>query len=160
MEVEQNAVVTFDYTLTDQRGQVIESTEGDEPLAYLHGHRNIIAGLEKALEGKAEGDRIHVSLPPAEAYGDRDEALVQTLPRSAFEGVDKLEVGMTFHAQAGEDDHVVQVTDVSEDGVTVDGNHPLAGEPLTFDVEIKEIRPATEEELQHGHVHGAHGEHG
>jgi len=132
---------------------------GHEPLSYLHGAGNIIPGLEDALVGKVVGDKLNVSVNAAEAYGLRDDSLVQELPSNMFSGIDNIEVGMEFHAETEQGLQVVTVTKVEGDQVTIDGNHPLAGVDLTFDVEITEVRAATEEELNHGHAHGAGGHH-
>ena len=159
MTISNNSVASIHYTLTDGSGKVLDSSEGQEPLAYLHGSGNIIPGLEKALLGKSVGDKLHVNIPAAEAYGLRDDSMVQELPTNMFSGIDQIEVGMEFHAETEHGLQVVTVTNVEGDTVTIDGNHPLAGVDLTFDVEVTEIRPATEEELQHGHAHGAGGHH-
>jgi FKBP-type peptidyl-prolyl cis-trans isomerase SlyD len=159
MQVGKNAVVSIDYTLKDPQGQVLDSSVGKQPLPYLHGTGNLIPGLEKELEGKSAGDHLRVTIPPAEAYGERDDRLVQTVSRSAFQGSD-VKVGMQFRTQGeGGAAGVVTVTKVEGDQVTVDGNHPLAGMPLDFEVTIKEVRAATKEELAHGHVHGPGGHH-
>lgn len=159
MNISNNCVASFHYTLTNSEGQVIDTSEGQEPLAYLHGSGNIIPGLEKALLGKAVGDKLNVSIPAAEAYGVRDDSMVQELPSNMFSGIDQIEVGMEFHAETEQGLQVVTVTKVEGDTVTIDGNHPLAGVDLTFDVEITDIRAASEEELEHGHAHGAGGHH-
>ncbi len=159
MEITENKVVMFHYTLKDAQGEEIESSRGGDPLAYIHGKSNIIQGLESALEGREAGDEFVVQIPPEEAYGERDERLVQDVPRDIFEGVDDVEVGMQFRAESQAGEQMVTVTEVEGDEVTVDGNHPLAGETLSFDVEITGVREATEEELSHGHPHvgGTHG---
>jgi FKBP-type peptidyl-prolyl cis-trans isomerase SlyD len=159
MNISQNSVVSIHYTLTDGEGKVIDSSEGQEPLAYLHGAGNIIPGLEKALLGKAVGDKFTVSIPAAEAYGVRDDSMVQQLPSNMFSGIDNIEEGMEFHAETEHGLQVVTVTSVEGDNVTIDGNHPLAGVDLTFDVEVEDIRAASAEELEHGHAHGAGGHH-
>lgn len=159
MLVTANKVVTIDYTLTDARGQVIDSSNGRDPLAYLHGNQNIIPGLENALEGKRKGDSLNVRVAPAEGYGEREEGLIQSVPRNLFENSEELEVGMQFQSMSEEGVRLVTVVGVSNDTVTVDANHPLAGETLNFDVTITDVRDASEEELQHGHVHGPHGHH-
>jgi len=160
MQIDQDKVVLIHYTLTNDKGEVIDSSSGGEPLAYLHGQGNIIPGLEKALEGKQAGDKLDVKVAPADGYGERDDQLVQQVPRRAFSGVQNVQPGMQFHAQtSGGNTRVVTVTRVAGDMVTVDGNHPLAGENLSFAVEVTEVRDATEEELSHGHVHGPGGHH-
>ena len=147
-------VVSMHYTLTDESGNVLDASEEDNPLSYLHGANNIIPGLEKALTGKVAEDALQVKVEPAEAYGEKIPELMQTVDKAAFQGVDNLEPGMAFEAQ-GENGQVQRVVIASIDGdqVTVDGNHPLAGVTLNFDVKIVSVRDATEEEISHGHVH-------
>jgi FKBP-type peptidyl-prolyl cis-trans isomerase SlyD len=159
MNISPNSVASIHYTLTDGEGKVIDTSEGQEPLAYLHGAGNIIPGLEKALLGKTVGEKFTVSIPAAEAYGVRDDSMVQQLPSNMFSGIDNIEVGMEFHAETEHGLQVVTVTNVEGDNVTIDGNHPLAGVDLTFDVEVADIRAASAEELEHGHAHGAGGHH-
>lgn len=158
MQISNNSVVTIDYTLTNDAGEVIDSSRDAEPMAYLHGARNIIPGLEAALEGKSAGDAIQVHVEPDDAYGAHQEGLIQAIDRSMFEGVDTLEVGMEFHAQTNDGSmQIIRIVSVDGDEVTIDANHPLAGVPLNFDVTVVEVRDATEEELAHGHVHGPGG---
>lgn len=159
MQVTDKKVVSMKYKLTNDAGEVLDQSPEGQPLTYLHGASNIIPGLEKELSDKSTGDMFKVRIVPEDAYGSRDESMVQVLPRSAFQGVDNIEPGMQFQAQGQNGTVMITVTNVAGDNVTVDGNHPLAGEALTFDVEIEEIRDATEEELEHGHVHGAGGSH-
>jgi FKBP-type peptidyl-prolyl cis-trans isomerase SlyD len=159
MEITQQRVVTIHYTLTNDAGEVLDSSRGAEPLAYLHGAGNIIPGLENALAGKRAGDKLSVRVEPAQGYGERDDRLVQHVPRRAFQGIAEIQPGMSFHAESSNGPMRVTVTRVAGDMVTVDGNHPLAGEPLNFDVEVADVRAATEEELSHGHVHGPGGHH-
>lgn len=157
MQIAQNAVVSFHYTLTNNEGEVLDSSEGREPLAYIHGAGNIVPGLEKELDGKTSGDELKVAVSPEEGYGEVQEALVQEVPREAFQGVADIEAGMQFQAQTQGGPLMVTVTKVEGDTVTVDGNHPLAGETLNFDVQITNVREASAEELEHGHVHGEGG---
>ncbi len=157
MEAANQRVVYIHYTLTNDGGEVLDSSRGGEPLAFLYGAGNIIPGLEKALGGKTAGEQLQVRVEAGEAYGERDERMVQEVPRSAFQGVDQIEPGMAFNAQSNQGPVRVVVTAVSEATVTVDGNHPLAGQALNFDVEVTEVRAATEEEMTHGHVHGPGG---
>jgi FKBP-type peptidyl-prolyl cis-trans isomerase SlyD len=159
MEIANQRVAYIHYTLTNDAGEVLDSSREAGPLAYLHGAGNIVPGLESALSGKKAGDRLNVKVAPTEGYGDRDEALVQDVPRRAFQGISDIKPGMAFTAQSNRGAMRVVVTRVAGDMVTVDGNHPLAGETLNFDVEVTEVRPATEEELSHGHVHGPGGHH-
>ena len=159
MQIAKDKVASIEYTLTDSAGQVLDSSVGGDPLAYLHGAGNIIPGLEKALEGKVVGDAFKVSIAPTEGYGEKDDSLLQTVPRTMFAGVDEIEVGMQFHAQTDHGMQVITVANVDGNNVTVDGNHPLAGQTLNFDVKVVEVRAASNEELEHGHVHGPGGHH-
>lgn len=148
------------YKLTDPQGQVLDSSHGHGPMAYLHGVGQIIPGLEKALEGKGAGEKLAVTVEPDEAYGPRDEQKVRTVMRSKFGRNARVEVGMQFQAQSPDGAHgVARVIGLEGDVVTVDANHPLAGVPLTFEVSIEAIRDATDEELEHGHAHGPDGHH-
>lgn len=156
MQIANNTVVAIAYTLTDDGGTVLDSSEGGEPLAYLHGVGQIIPGLENALDGKAAGDAFQVRIAPADGYGERDEDLRQEVTRDMFDGHD-IEVGMRFMAQMAGAEHVFTVVGIDGDDVTVDGNHPLAGVALNFDVKVVSVRAATEEELSHGHAHGDDG---
>ncbi len=147
-------VVSMHYKLTDNDGNVLDSSEGAEPLTYLHGAGNIIPGLEKELVGKSEGDSQKVKVEPAEGYGEINPELIQVVDKAAFQGVESIEAGMSFEAKAsdGSVQHIV-VKSVEGEEVTVDANHPLAGVTLNFDVEIISIRDATEDEISHGHAH-------
>lgn len=149
-----NLVVSMHYTLTNNDGEVLDSSEGAQPLVYLHGAGNIIPGLERELTGKVAGDSLDVKVAPADGYGEVVPELMQVVPRSAFQGVDEVEVGMAFTAsgEGGQTQRIV-VAAVEGDNVTVDANHPLAGVELNFAVEIVDVRDATEEELAHGHAH-------
>ncbi|MBN2866639.1 MAG: peptidylprolyl isomerase [Thiotrichales bacterium] len=158
MTLEDNKVGLIEYTLTDETGETIDASNGN-PLAYLHGHGNLIPGLEKELAGKTVGDKFTTTIPASEGYGERVDALVQTVPASMFQGVDNIEVGMRFEAQSDHGMHSVEVTSVEDGQVTVDGNHPLAGVALTFDIEIIGVRAATDEEIEHKHAHGDGGHH-
>ena len=158
MTIKHNSAVSFHYTLTDDDGQQLDSSAGREPLAYLHGAGNIVPGLENALEGKNVGDSMTVAVSAAEGYGESQPELIQEVPRESFQGVDDIQVGMQFEAQTGNGQSVpVTVTAVTEEFVTVDGNHPLAGKNLNFDVSITDVRDPTQEELDHVHIHGPDG---
>jgi FKBP-type peptidyl-prolyl cis-trans isomerase SlyD len=159
MQIAENTVAAFHYTLTDDNGQVIDSSEGREPLAYLHGSGQIVPGLEKAMAGRVAGDQFKVDVAPAEGYGEHHPELAQELPREAFQGVEDIQPGMQFQGHGPQGVINVTVTKVDGQTVHIDGNHPLAGQTLHFDIEVTEVRPATEEELAHGHVHGAGGHH-
>jgi len=154
MQVAKNKVISIDYTLTDAQGTELDSSQGRGPFAYIHGIGNIIPGLEAALEGKSTGDQVNAVIPPENAYGVRDEALVQQLPRSQFDTDQDIQVGMQFQAMSEAGPRVVTVVSVEDDNVTIDANHPLAGVTLHFDVTVNDIREATGEELDHGHAHG------
>lgn len=158
--ITENSVVQFNYTLKDDNGQVIDQSPEGHPLAYLHGHQNIIPGLEAQMLGKSVGDKFTAVIAPEDAYGEFDEAAVQEVPKENFQGVDSIQAGMQFQSQT-DDGHVMLVTvrDVQDDVVIVDANHPLAGKTLHFDVEVVDIRPATQDEIAHGHAHGVGGHH-
>lgn len=154
MQIEKNKVVGIDYTLTDDKGKVLDSSEGLEPLCYLHGADNIITGLERALEGQEVGAELQVLVTPEDGYGDRDESLMQEIPKEEFDEIEDLEVGMEFEVETEEGPRVILITEIGDEVVTVDGNHPFSGINLSFKVAVREIRKATEEELEHGHAHG------
>lgn len=159
MKIAKNQAVQIHYTLKNDAGEVLDSSDGAEPLAYLQGHGNLISGLEAALEGKRAGDKLNVSIAPVDGYGVHDASLVQEVPRSAFKGIDDIQEGMQFRAESNQGPRMVTVTKVTEATITVDGNHPLADQTLHFAVEVVDVRAATEEELSHGHVHGPGGHH-
>jgi len=159
VSIKKDSVVTFNYTLKDDGGEVIDSSAPGEPLAYLHGHGNLVPGLERELEGKSAGEQLSVKVTAADGYGERNKDLIQKIPRRSLKGINKITVGMRLHAQTQEGPRAVTVTAVTGDMVTIDGNHPLAGKNLNFDIELVEVRDATEEELAHGHVHGPGGHH-
>ena len=159
MQINDNSIVSFHYTLTDKDGKVIDSSEGNQPLTYLHGLGQIVPGLENALTGKTIGDKLSVDVSAAEGYGEHHDFMVQQVPRDAFQGVDDIEPGMQFQAETPQGPMTVTVTAADESTVTVDGNHPLAGQALFFAVEIVSVREASAEEISHGHVHGEGGHH-
>ncbi|MCG6969350.1 MAG: peptidylprolyl isomerase [Gammaproteobacteria bacterium] len=157
MQIAKHKVVTLDYTLTDKDGNVLDQSQGGE-FTYLHGAKNIIPGLENALDGKKSGDEVKVSVAPDDGYGQRNDALTQVVPKDAFESNDEIQVGQQFHAQTPEGQYVmITVMNVEGDQITIDGNHPLAGVDLNFDVKVVDVRDATDEEVSHGHVHGPEG---
>ncbi len=159
MQAEKNKVVTIDYTLKDDEGNLIDESNTGE-FAYLHGANNIIPGLEKELEGKQTGDSIQVSIKPEDAYGEVDMAKIQKAPRSMFPDDVEIKPGMQFHAQTPDGQNItVTVTAVEDDHVVIDGNHPLAGVTLNFDVTVRDVRDASAEEIEHQHVHGPGGHH-
>lgn len=153
MQIAEGTVVAMDYALKDDEGTIIDQSQPGQPLSYLHGHNNIIPGLESALLGKAAGESVEVRVAPEEGYGELNPALEQEVPRDRFQGVEELEVGMQFQASTDQGPVSVRVVKVGEDTVTVDGNHPLAGKHLNFNVTVQEVRAATEEEIAHGHIH-------
>lgn len=159
MQITKNKVATIDYTLKNDAGEVLDSSEGGQPLAYLHGTGNLIPGLESALEGQSPGDNIQVSVPPEDAYGLRDESLRMDVSLSQFDSVQNLEVGMQFLVPSEEGERVIRVEEIKGNKVTIDGNHQLAGMTLHFDVTVRDVRDATQEEKAHGHVHGPSGHH-
>ena len=159
MQIADNKIVLIHYTLSNLDDEVMDSSAGGEPLAYLHGKGSIVPGLEKELLGKKAGDKVKVEVSPEEGYGELNEELIQEVERAAFEGVEAIEVGMRFMAQTAWGQQPVVVTAVTEETVIVDGNHPLADQSLKFDVEVVEVRDASEEELEHGHAHGEGGHH-
>lgn len=154
MQITDKTAVSFHYTLTNPSGEQLDSSRGEEPLLYLHGAGNIIAGLEAALAGKSVGDIFNVTIPPEDGYGELAPEMVQVVSKKMFEGMD-VEVGMQFHADVSHGSGIITITEIDGDDVTIDGNHPLAGETLIFDVEVVDVRPATDDEMAHGHVHGA-----
>ena len=154
MQIAEQSVVSIHYILTNDAGETLDTSDGREPLVYLHGAQNIIPGLENELTGKSIGDSFDVTIQPENAYGTVNPELVQTVPHSAFEGVEKVEPGMQFQARGDDGEtQVIAVTEVTDSGVTVDGNHPLAGQVLNFSVRVEKVREATEDEIAHGHLH-------
>lgn len=151
MKVQENSVVTIHYVLRDDDGEVVDQSSG-EPLSYLHGQGNIIPGLEKALEGYETGQEVETTIAPDEGYGEYNDALVQNVGRDAFEGVDNLEVGMSFRAESDAGNMIVTIKDVGNEEVTVDGNHVLAGQNLNFTVTVSEVREATNDEIEQGDI--------
>ena len=158
MKITKDKVVGFDYKLTDSDGQVLDTSEGRQPLYYLHGAGNLIPGLESSLEGKSAGDQLQVTVEPSDGYGERNEALRQDVPRERFQGIDDLQLGMQFRVPTDNGGNlVVTVVEIDDDVVTLDGHHTLAGVTLNFDVTVREVRDATDDELAHSHVHGPGG---
>ncbi|EKO3610878.1 peptidylprolyl isomerase [Vibrio metschnikovii] len=157
MKIEKNMVVSIAYQVKMEDGVVVDQSTVEAPLEYLHGHNNLITGLERELEGKVIGDKFSATVAPEDAYGEHSDALVQRVPSDVFQGVDELEVGMRFLADTDQGPIPVEITEVDGDEVVVDGNHMLAGQTLTFDVEVIALREATAEELEHGHIHHAGG---
>jgi FKBP-type peptidyl-prolyl cis-trans isomerase SlyD len=160
MSIEANQVVSISYTLRDDKDIIIDQTPEGETLTYLHGNHQLIPGLEKELAKCEVGQEIKVTIPPAEAYGERIPELIGKYPRDMFQGVDEINLGMQFNGQDNQGNPVIlTVVGIEEEEIEVDGNHPLAGQTLHFEVKVEEVRAATEEELEHGHAHGPGGHH-
>ena len=160
MQIAADSVVSIDYTLKSDEGSIIDQSQPGQPMDYLHGHQNIIPGLENALLGKSVGESVDVRVEPAEGYGEFNPDLEQVVPRERFQGVENLEVGMQFQASTEQGPVSVRIKQVEGEDVTVDGNHPLAGQHLNFSVTIQAVREATEEEKTHGHIHASGAEGG
>jgi FKBP-type peptidyl-prolyl cis-trans isomerase SlyD len=158
MQIARDTVVSIAYTLSNDAGEVLDASERSEPLVYMHGRGQIIPGLEHALAGRSTGDSFQVRISPDDAYGEHDPDLVQQARRSQFGG-ETPEVGMRVEAEGPDGGETLTIVAIDGDVVTLDGNHPLAGVPLNFDVTVVEVRAATAQELAHGHVHGAGGHH-
>ncbi|NVK42491.1 MAG: peptidylprolyl isomerase [Oceanospirillaceae bacterium] len=159
MEITKDKVVQFHYSVRDTDGNEIENSRRGEPMAYLHGHQNMLSGLEKAMEGRVAGDIFSVTLAPEEAYGKRVENAEQRVPVKHLQGAKKWRPGMVAQVHTEQGVRQVQVVKVGKFMVTVDTNHPLAGKTVTFDVEVIDVRDATSEERDHGHAHGVGGHH-
>jgi FKBP-type peptidyl-prolyl cis-trans isomerase SlyD len=158
MQIAKHTVVSIHYTLHNDEGTVLDSSAGKDPLHYIQGIGNLIPGMEEGLEGKQKGDKLEIKVSPEKGYGERNDDLIQKVPRSAF-GDQEVRPGMQFQAQSNHGAQVVTVTEVGLENITVDGNHPLAGVALNFSVEVMDVRSATPDELEHGHVHGPGGHH-
>ncbi len=159
MQIEDKKIVVINYTLSSDEGEMLDQSD-DGSFAYLHGADNIVAGLESALTGKTVGDSLNIKVLPADGYGERNDEMVQVVGKEMFETDAELEVGTQFHAEGPEGDQImITVAEIDGDDITIDGNHPLAGVNLNFDVSIIEVRDASEEEISHGHVHGPDGHH-
>lgn len=155
MQIANETAVWLQYTLRNAAGEVLDASEDNEPLVYIHGQGDIVPGLEKALDGKLAGTKFSVTVSPEEGYGVRSNSKVQTVARSAFEDDAEIEPGTQFQAEGPDGVSIVTVVEVAGDDVTIDANHPLAGETLHFEIEVVKVRAATAEELEHGHVHEA-----
>lgn len=153
MKIETNSVVSIHFGVAEVDGNPLDSTENGSPLEYIQGTQYLVPGLEKELEGKAPGYKFDLKLEAEDAYGPFQESLVQQVPRSLFEGVDEIEVGMSFQAETEQGPRTVEVTEVSEENVSIDANHPLAGMALQFVGEVIAVRAATADEIAHGHIH-------
>ncbi len=153
MQIGPNSVVSIHYTLSNDAGETLDASAEGSPLVYLHGAHNIIPGLERELVGKRVGDALTVKVQPEDGYGTKQDELIQQVPRNAFPDSDSLQVGMRFTAESDQGHISVVITELTDTTATVDGNHPLAGVVLNFDVNIADIREASAEEIAHGHVH-------
>lgn len=153
MNIGDNCVVSIHYTLTDDEGDELDSSIGQDPFSYLHGTRSIIPGLERALTGRQEGEALQVTIEPRDAYGEIDPELIQKVPREAFAGIEDLQEGMQFQTGEGSRTLNITVREVGDNEVTIDANHPLAGRVLHFDLRIEAVRKADDEEIAHGHIH-------
>ena len=153
MKITNNSVVVMHYAVSDSEGTLIDSSYDHKPMAIIQGTGYLIPGLEDALIGHQEGDKFEVAISSEQAYGNRHDEYVQTVPKELLQGVEELAVGTQLRASTDDGEQTVIVIDVTDDEVTVDGNHPLAGLDLSFDVDILDVRTATEEELAHGHIH-------
>lgn len=157
MKIEHGKVAMIHYALKNEAGETIDSTHNDQPMGYLHGHNNLMPGLENALMGKDQGEKFTVSLAPEEAFGPHNELHVREVPKDQFDNLEGLKPGMHLQVKSQQGAQIVTVVKVTEENVTVDFNHPLAGQTLHFDIEVLEVRDATPEEIAHGHIHGAGG---
>jgi len=157
MKISTNKVVVLHYAVSDSEDTLIDSSYDHNPLSIIHGTGYLIPGLEDALTDHVADDKFEVEVPADQAYGQRHDDYVQTVPKEMFASIEDLAVGAQLRATTDDGEQTVIVIDMTEDEITVDGNHPLAGMDLKFDVEVLEVRDATEEELAHGHVHGEGG---
>lgn len=153
MQIQKNHVATFHFTLKNTDGDVIDSSQGQDPLSILVGHANIAPGVDQALMGKSAGDTFTATVEPEQGYGERNDQAVQNVPLTAFEEIEDLQVGMELMADTEQGPRPIKVLAIEDGEVTVDGNHPLAGQTLVFDIEITDVRDGLEEELEHGHAH-------
>ncbi|MCL4161443.1 UNVERIFIED_CONTAM: hypothetical protein GTU68_009372 [Idotea baltica] len=159
MTIVKNSIATLHYTLKDNDGEILDVADENNPFLYMHGVGGMIPGLEKALDNKQAGEKVVVSVTPADAYGERDPSLTQDVPREMFASIsdEDMVVGAQFQAQTDQGVEIITVVEIDGDTIKIDGNHPMAGETLHFDVDIIDIRDATEEEISHGHPHGPGG---
>ncbi|MBT4513051.1 MAG: peptidylprolyl isomerase [Chloroflexi bacterium] len=149
MQIKDDTVVTFDYTVLDENGDLVESSKDQGPMCYLHGAGRIIPGLEAALDGKKPRDTFSVTLPPEEAYGIRDDTRIHVFTRNELSGLGEIKIGMQLQAEDDSGKKILTISKIEDDEITLDENHPLAGKTISFDVTITDVRPATNEELGH-----------
>ncbi len=159
MVVAKQKVVQIHYELKNKDGQVMDSSAGRDPLVYIHGMGNLIPGLEAELEGKEKGAKLLAVIPPEQAYGEPNDNKIIVVSKSGFQGTEELQAGMQVQLDTDQGPAMAVITKIEGESVTLDANHPLAGETLYFDVEVVEIRDADAEEVSHGHVHGPGGHH-
>ena len=159
MKISKNSVVIMHYALKNDDGEDLGNSRGHEPMAYIHGYDNVVVGLEKELEGKMAGDKFSTVIPPEEGYGVKDDDGIKKIDKDRFEGDEEISVGMQIQVDIEGKVSVASVTEIGKEEITLDLNHPLAGVTLHFDIEVMNVREATEEELSHGHVHGPGGHH-
>ena len=157
MNISKNAVVTLNYTLKNSEGTVMDTSDGREPLVYLHGVGGLIEGLETELEGKPVGEKMSLEIPADKAYGEKQEDLLRVVSKDGFQGDEEMQVGMQVQLETDHGPAIAIISKIDDTEVTLDLNHPLAGMTLFFDIEVVEVREATEEEIEHGHVHGPGG---
>ncbi|GAB4248514.1 MAG: peptidylprolyl isomerase [Vicingaceae bacterium] len=159
MKIAKNNVVSIHYTLKDPQGNILDSSEGREPLTYIQGIGQLIPGLENELEGKSKGDKLNAVIEPKDAYGEKSDQMIHTVPLSGFQSSngEELAVGMQVQVETNNGPAMAVVSDIQGQDVTLDMNHPLAGVTLHFDVEVTDVRAADPSELEHGHVHGPGG---
>ncbi|MEZ4923543.1 MAG: peptidylprolyl isomerase [Crocinitomicaceae bacterium] len=159
MNIAAHTVVTLNYTLKDSDGVLLDTSEGRQPLVYLHGVGALIPGLEKELDDKQKGDQVIAVIQPEDAYGSRRDDLLKLVSKSGFQGDEEMHEGMQVQLQTEHGPAIAVISKIEGDDVTLDLNHPLADMVLHFDVTVVDVRPATDEEISHGHVHGPGGHH-
>lgn len=159
MGIKKHTVVTLNYTLKNGEGEILDTSEGREPLVYLHGVGGLIPGLESELEGKEAGNSFEAVIAPEDAYGTRRDDMIHVVPKSGFQGDEEMQVGMRVQLQTEQGPAIATISKIEDEEVTLDLNHPLADMELHFNIEVLELREATEEEISHGHVHGPGGHH-
>ena len=157
MEIAKNSVVTLNYTLKNGEGTLLDTSDGREPMVYLHGVGGLIPGLEKELNGKSKGAKMNVVVKPEDGYGSRRDDLLKIVSKDGFQGEEEMQVGMQVQLDTEHGPAIALISKIEENDVTLDLNHPLADMTLHFDVSIEDVREATEEEISHGHVHGPGG---
>lgn len=159
MKITTNSVVSLDYTLKNNAGEVLDSSEGRTPLLYLHGVGALIPGLENEINGMEKGQSKTVTVQPEHAYGHRRDELLHVVPKSGFQGDEEMQIGMQVQLETEQGPTIASIAKIEGEDITLDLNHPLAGETLTFEISIADIREATKDEISHGHVHGPGGHH-